>query len=311
MTEPATLLTLPEGPAMRHPLRSFQPGAPVLMAIGAHPDDETMLAGGILAFAAGAGFNVEVVSVTRGEGGEVGEPPVATQDRLGEVRAAELRCAVERLGATGLTLLPFRDPLLVPGLEDAPPDLFRIDATPGAFHHAIAEVVRRLQPAVLLTHGSNGEYGHPQHIYTHETVKQLFDTLTSSGTTPEREAPPAPVAIYTWAAYFPTTGDERLERLLNQDDPADWLVEVRGDIHDRKAAAAECHQSQHALFRRHNPGKSIREIVERTESLRRLAVLGAPAHDPLDRAFRADLSGQVRRLDGGIVAPALHAGGAE
>lgn len=305
MTEPAALLTLPEGLVTRYPLRSFRPGSPVLMAIGAHPDDETMLAGGILAFVANAGFNVEVVSVTRGEGGEVGEPPVTTQDRLGAVRSAELRGAAERLGATGLTLLPFRDPLLAPGLEDAPPNLFRIDAAPAAFQRAITEVVRVLQPAVLLTHGSNGEYGHPQHIYTHETVKQVFDLHASTGATQEREVPRAPVALYTWAAYFPVSGDERLEQLLNEDDPADWLLRLRGDVHDRKAAAAECHQSQHDLFRRHSPGKTIREIASRPESLRRLALHGAPAADPLDRLLRADDSGQVRWLGGGgaVTAP--------
>lgn len=311
MTRPTTLLTLPEGPVARYALRSFRPGAPVLLAIGAHPDDETMLAGGILAFAARAGLNVEIVSVTRGEGGEVGEPPVTTQDRLGEARAAELCGAAERLGATGLALLPFRDPLLAPGLDDAPPDLFRVAAAPDAFRRAIIEVVRTLQPAVLLTHGSNGEYGHPQHIYTHETVKQVFATLAPDGATLEHGAPRSPVALYTWAAYVPTGGDELLERLLNQDDPAEWLLEVRGDIHDQKAAAAECHQSQHALFRRHSPGKTIREIAGRSEPLRRLAVRGAPAEDPLDLALRADQSGQVRWLGGNSVAPAPPPGGAQ
>src|SRR2546430_6323173 len=79
---------------------------PSLLAIGAHPDDETMLAGGTLAWAARAGLRVEILSVTRGEGGEVGEPPVTSQERLGEGREAEPRCAAQALRAAGAHFLP-------------------------------------------------------------------------------------------------------------------------------------------------------------------------------------------------------------
>ena len=73
-----------------------------LLAIGAHPDDETMFAGGTLAWAAARGLTVRVLGVTRGEGGETGEPPVTTQERLGETREAELRAAVAALGLAGV-----------------------------------------------------------------------------------------------------------------------------------------------------------------------------------------------------------------
>lgn len=299
MTEPRTLVELPAGPAARYELRAPLGGAPTLMAIGAHPDDETMLAGGTLAFAALAGFNVELVSVTRGEGGEVGVPPVSTQERLGETRAAELRRAAERLGATGVTFLPFRDPLLAPGAAGSESELFRIDASPAKFQQAIAGVVRALNPAVVLTHGTNGEYGHPQHIFTHETVKQVVDEYQASSAGRARDGSGGPIAFYTWAAAFPVGGDERLLRLLNQDDLADWLIEVTGDIHERKAAAAECHLSQHDLFRRHNPDKSIREMTGRPESLRYQGPRLSALADPFARALAADTSGRVRWIGEG------------
>ncbi|HLV35170.1 MAG TPA: PIG-L family deacetylase, partial [Spirillospora sp.] len=66
----------------------------------AHPDDETVLAGGMIALMTQQNIRVHVVGATRGEGGELGEPPVvADRADLGAVREAELRCAVKQLGA--------------------------------------------------------------------------------------------------------------------------------------------------------------------------------------------------------------------
>lgn len=307
---PAVLAKLPGGNVVRYALRPFNPGRPVLMAIGSHPDDETMLAGGLLALAAYAGLNVEIVSVTRGEGGEVGLPPVTSQDRLGETREAELRCAAEQLGASGVTLLPFRDPLLAPGVGNDAPDLFRIEVSPGEFGQALIAAIGALQPAVLVTHGSNGEYGHPQHLYTHDAVRQVFHTTVAHAPTRGSDGERVPIALYTWAASFPVGDDERLQRLLNQDDPAEWLIEVRGDIHERKAAAAACHQSQHDLFRRHNPEKTLHEITGRHESLRRVALRQGVATDPLDDILVARPGGQARWIGEPSRAPVASAGDA-
>ncbi|HEX5689959.1 MAG TPA: PIG-L family deacetylase [Roseiflexaceae bacterium] len=73
-----------------------------ILAIAAHPDDETMLAGGTLAMYAEQGHDLYILSTTRGEGGEIGDPPLATRETLGVVREAEMRCAATALGARGL-----------------------------------------------------------------------------------------------------------------------------------------------------------------------------------------------------------------
>ena len=57
---------------------------------------------GRLAWAARQGLTVRILGVTRGQGGEVGDPPVTTQERLGETREAELRCAGEALGVASV-----------------------------------------------------------------------------------------------------------------------------------------------------------------------------------------------------------------
>lgn len=260
-----------------------------LLAIGAHPDDETMLAGATLAWAARNGLTVQILCVTRGEGGEVGDPPVTTQDRLGAVRAAELRCAGERLGAQTVEFLPFEDPQMVPTDEDpAPPTaLGRIAAEPAEFEAALVAAIRRLRPDVILTHGTSGEYGHPQHVYTNQIVQRAFTSAGATGKFPEGGAPHAPAALYTWAAAYPHASDERLERLLNQDDPAAWVMLPDAALLDAKEAAARCHRSQMALFLRRTGTEPLRALVRWRESLRRAALRPGEVDDPLGEALNA------------------------
>lgn len=254
-----------------------------LLAIGAHPDDETMFAGGILAWAAARGWTVQVLGVTRGEGGDVGEPPVTTREGLGETREAELRAAVVALGLAGVEFLPFVDPLVTHTGNDPAPStaLFRIAARPEEFVGALVALIRRVRPDVLLTHGSNGEYGHPQHVYTHEAVREAFAAAGDPAQFPEAGPACAPAALYTWAAHYATDGDEHLERLLNAADPADWTLDLDEALLDRKERAASSHLTQVPLFLRRAEGKPLRAMLLRRESLHR-AALRPGATDPLD-----------------------------
>ncbi|HEY8597739.1 MAG TPA: PIG-L family deacetylase [Thermomicrobiales bacterium] len=260
-----------------------------LLAIGAHPDDETMFAGGTLAWAAARGMAVQVLGVTRGEGGEHGEPPVTTQERLGETREAEMRAAVAALGLAEVAFLPYVDPLVThTGDDPAPPTaLFRIAATPEEFTGAIVAVIRRVRPAVLITHGSNGEYGHPQHIYTNEAVRRAFEAAGDPAQFPAAGEPHAPAALYTWAAHFPHGDDPRLERLLNADDPANWIVALDEQLLDRKERAASAHLTQVPLFLRRAEGKPLRAMLLARESLRRVALRDG-ATDPLEALLAAE-----------------------
>jgi LmbE family N-acetylglucosaminyl deacetylase len=255
----------------------------VLLAIGAHPDDETMFAGGMLAWAARQGLTVRILGVTRGQGGEVGDPPVTTQEQPGETREAELRCAGEALGVASVDFLPFVDPLVThTGTDPAPSTaLFRIAAGPEEFERAIVEVIRAVRADLLLTHGTNGEYGHPQHVYTNETVRRAFDSAGDGARFPGAGEPYAPAALYTWAAYFPTGDVERLERLLNQDDPAEWFLALDDGLLDRKERAALCHRSQLALFLRRSEGEPVREMLLAREPFRRAALRAGLDDDPL------------------------------
>lgn len=222
----------------------------LVLAIGAHPDDETMFAGGMLARYAAAGHDVYILLTTRGEGGDVGEPPLCSREELGALREQEARNAAAALHAQKVMFLPFVDPLVGP--DDT---LSAVDATPAAFSDAIATVIGSLLPDVILTHGSNGEYGHPQHIFTHTAVFEALHSLR----------PWQPQEVLTWCAAYP---EPERPRYINQDDPADIVLDVTPWL-PQKIAAAKAYQSQHALFLRRNPDRTLDSVVITTESFRR------------------------------------------
>ena len=78
-----------------------------ILAISAHPDDESLFAGGTLAMYAKRGHDVYILETTRGEGGEVGEPPLTTKENLGAYREQEVRKAARALGVRDIFFLPF------------------------------------------------------------------------------------------------------------------------------------------------------------------------------------------------------------
>jgi N-acetylglucosamine malate deacetylase 2 len=213
----------------------------VLLCVVAHPDDETMLCGGTLARLAARGVAVHLLSLTRGEGGEAGEPPRCTRAELGQVREQEMRCAAEKLGVSSLTFLDYVDPDV--GANDT---LFAPEADFDVLVGQIAEAVRQRQPDVVLTHGTNGEYGHPAHKLAHTATRQAV----WGGLAP---------LLYSFSASYPAHPHPRL---ANADDPADIVVDVSGFL-DQKEAAALCHLTQNALFVRRRSQQAGRKVTVR------------------------------------------------
>ncbi|MCL4370974.1 MAG: PIG-L family deacetylase [Chloroflexi bacterium] len=122
-----------------------------LLAVFAHPDDESFGAGGTLARYAAEGVEVHLVCATRGEDGSVGEPPLCTQEELGALREQELRVACSVLGVRTLRFLDCVDG--------------RMDACPQrAVVGEVVAAIRGLRPQVVITFGPDGISGHPDHI---------------------------------------------------------------------------------------------------------------------------------------------------
>ena len=149
-----------------------------LLAVFAHPDDESITCGGLLAWCSHLGADVALLCLTRGEHGQDGrEPAPGTaphgQDasRHGQVaspygqgggdlartRSRELECAARELGVKKVTILEHADGML-PWLDAA-----RLEAD-------IDAAIRRQGPDAVITFDEDGVYGHPDHVAVHETT---------------------------------------------------------------------------------------------------------------------------------------------
>jgi LmbE family N-acetylglucosaminyl deacetylase len=124
-----------------------------LLAVLAHPDDESLGFGGALAKYAAEGIEVYLVTATRGEAGRFFGALGGSGDPLevGLVREAELRAAAAVLGVREVSILGFPD-----GALDRVPSAIAI--------RSIVSHIRRIQPDVIVTFGPEGAYGHPDHI---------------------------------------------------------------------------------------------------------------------------------------------------
>lgn len=220
-----------------------------LMAVLAHPDDESLGVGGALAHYAAHGVETYVVTATRGERGRYfTNEHRPTDAEVGRVREAELRAAARELGVRELTLLDYLD-----GELDA--------ADPGEAVGRIVAELRRVRPHVVVTFDPFGAYGHPDHVaisqFTTAAVAAAADpTFQSSGSPPHRVA-----KLYyfvntaaTWSAYqaaFKTL----VSRVDGEERCAipwpDWAVSARLDTHEQWETvwrAVQQHETQLAVY---------------------------------------------------------------
>lgn len=248
-----------------------------VLCLVAHPDDETILTGGVLAMLAARGAAVHVACATRGEGGELGEPPVCERAQLGEVREAEMVCAVGKLKGKSLTFLGYVDPAVGPASRDDPTGrLYPFEADLTVFAGQIAASVKQHGAQVVLTHGSNGEYGHPAHLLVHTAARIAVESFAVEGG--------AAPGLYSFAAMY---ADHPYPRLADADDPAHFVVDVTPWL-DAKEAAALCHTTQTSLFIRRRSEAAgrpltVREVLLTREGLRRHWPPAGPLDDPLAR----------------------------
>ena len=167
-----------------------------LLAVHAHPDDETLTTGATLARYAALGAGVTLVTCTLGQEGEVIPPALrhlesGHDDALGPHRAGELADAMAALGVRDHRLLAggrWRDSgmaWLAPGIAGAG----ALEAHPDAFARAavdeaaaeLAEVVREVRPHVVVTYDPQGGYGHPDHVQAHRVASRAVQLAAQDG----------------------------------------------------------------------------------------------------------------------------------
>jgi LmbE family N-acetylglucosaminyl deacetylase len=142
-----------------------------LMAVHAHPDDEAISTGGILARYSAEGVRTVLVTCTNGEQGDDSggaKPGEAAHNpcAVAATRLAELDNAVRYLGVSHLEMLGYRDS----GMEG-----WAANSDPGVFSNIplsesserLAGLMRKYRPQVVVTYDANGGYGHPDHIQAH------------------------------------------------------------------------------------------------------------------------------------------------
>lgn len=221
-----------------------------LMAVYAHPDDESFGTGGTLAKYAAEGVFVSLLTATRGEAGEINEPGRATPETLGQVREKELRCACEVLGVGELRFLDCRDG-----------QVQSCDRT--ATLGKIVLAIRELKPAVVVTFGPEGVYGHPDHIAIGELASAAFEIAGDPGAFPEQLVgglqPFSPLKLYyrlvprsqfrrmlddaKRAGIQITLGDIDLDHFGSDDSEITAIIDVL-DYVEHKSRAIACHRTQ-------------------------------------------------------------------
>lgn len=221
-----------------------------ILATFAHPDDETRFLGGTLAMLAAKGARVHILIATRGEGGEVGEPPLCSREDLGKFREGEMKCAADALGAASLSFLDYMDPVVA---EDG--ELFPFQAEFETLVSQLEFKAKSYQAGVIISHGSNGEYGHPAHKLMHDAVMAAARKHRH-------------IDVYTVSAIY---NDHPKPRLANKDDAADFVLLI-DPWYSAKLEATECHRTQHALFVRRaseaaGRQMSLAEVTTNEESL--------------------------------------------
>jgi mycothiol S-conjugate amidase len=170
-----------------------------LMAVHAHPDDESSKGAATMARYVAEGVDVLVVTCTGGERGSVLNPKLDRPEvwaDISNIRRAEMDAARAILGVRQEWLgfvdsgLPEGDPL--PPLPDG---CFALEDTMAAAR-PLVEVMRRFRPHVVLTYDEDGGYPHPDHIMCHRISVVAFDAAGDPERYPESGEPWQPLKLY-------------------------------------------------------------------------------------------------------------------
>ena len=149
-----------------------------LLLVHAHPDDESIGTGGVMARYAAEGARVTLVTCTRGEQGEIVPDDLrhlGTGKALADVRVEELAEAMRRLGVTDHRFLgPYEDSGMMGTPEnERAPAFWNADLDEATDH--LLRVIREVRPQVVVTYDENGGYGHPDHIQAHRVTMLAVD----------------------------------------------------------------------------------------------------------------------------------------
>jgi mycothiol S-conjugate amidase len=220
-----------------------------LMAVHAHPDDESSKGAATMARYVAEGHDVMVVTCTGGEAGSILNPAMdrpEVLENMAEIRREEMARAAEILGVQHRWLgfvdsgLPEGDPL--PPLPEGCFALVPLEEST----KPLVQVMREFRPHVVVTYDENGGYPHPDHIRCHEVSVAAFEASGDPERFPDAGEPWQPLKLYyshgfsrkklqTFHDAFLALGQESpYEEWLNGWDPS------RPDVMERVTTRIEC-----------------------------------------------------------------------
>jgi N-acetyl-1-D-myo-inositol-2-amino-2-deoxy-alpha-D-glucopyranoside deacetylase len=272
-------------------LSNVKKDALTLLAVHAHPDDESISTGGILAKYSAKGLRTVLAYGTGGEAGDILNPEfVAPRSGLDikEIRAIELEAAVKVLSVGAVYFLGYRDSGMAGSPENDHPQAFaRADIREATAR--LVEIIRRVRPQVIVTYNEKGTYLHPDHIMANRVTLRAFQASADAQfEIGEALAPWQPSKLYYTA--IPLARIRRMYRIVSEkgeepgfdpevlgtpEDKISTVVDVREYL-SRKLEALNCHQSQmnpNSVIRRMS--KEFREEVMGYEHFQ--CVQGCPA----------------------------------
>jgi LmbE family N-acetylglucosaminyl deacetylase len=242
-----------------------------LLAVLAHPDDESFGMGGTLAMYARRGVKVHLVCATRGEAGNVAPEFMRGFESVAELRENELRCAAGELGLAGVHFLDYRDSGM-PGAADNDHPQALVQAPIEEVAGKIVCIIRQVQPQVVVTFDPIGGYRHPDHIAIHKATVAAFQAAGNAEAYVDQGRVYHPEKLYfhtisrrmlKWAVrLFPLfgkdprrwgqNGDIDLNSLAKEDFPVHARIKYR-PVRVMKESASACHASQGGML----PSRSL------------------------------------------------------
>ncbi|MGI8940734.1 MAG: mycothiol conjugate amidase Mca [Actinomycetota bacterium] len=182
-----------------------------LLALHAHPDDESSKGAGTMARYAAEGIRVALVCATGGEEGEILNPRMdkpGILERIDEIRKAELQTACDMLGVAEVYMLGYRDSGMPGRPSNKHPESFTA-ADPQEAVGRLVAIIRKERPEVVLSYDESRGYEHPDHVRVHEWGAQAFAAAGDPDRFPDRGEPWQPYKLY----YFATFSKQRMMAL--------------------------------------------------------------------------------------------------
>ena len=214
-----------------------------ILVVHAHPDDEGIGTGGLLARYAAEGITTVLVTATLGEEGEIHDPELVEEEarpRLAAIREAELRRAAAVLGLDHLELLGYRDSGMIgTPANDDPASFHRAD--PEEVLGRLVRLIRHHRPQVLVTYNEKGGYGHPDHIKCHQLTVAAWDAAGDPARFPEAGAAWTPSKLYATAwsreAWLALRAAMKERGLWQEEERAERVEEAETRIEEQAGAA--------------------------------------------------------------------------